>query len=75
MHGYYATYKWANGDVYHGYFKDGLMHGHGIYAWANGDVYREDMKDGQMQVLADTRAKRQAAPFAMESGLTISGTG
>ncbi|MBX2827948.1 MAG: hypothetical protein KTR22_07285 [Flavobacteriaceae bacterium] len=34
----YGRFKWANGDVFTGYFQNGVMH-MGYYSFANGDAY------------------------------------
>jgi len=43
----YGRYKWANGDVYTGYFKNGRMY-MGVYKFASGDTY-EGMFNTQNQ--------------------------
>ncbi len=42
----YGTYRFANGDVYMGNFKDGKQHGQGTFVWASGDKYEGEWKDG-----------------------------
>ena len=44
MHGR-GVYRFANGDVYEGDFKDDNMHGRGVYRCADGNVYEGDFKD------------------------------
>jgi hypothetical protein len=41
-----GTYKWSNGSVYEGQFKDGIQNGVGANKWSNGDVYKGQYKDG-----------------------------
>ena len=41
-----GTYKWPNGDVYVGQWKDGVMNGQGTYKFPSGDVYVGQYKDG-----------------------------
>lgn len=43
-----GVYKYANGDVYEGQFKDGYMHGKGLYRFSDGDTYEGDFSDGVM---------------------------
>ena len=46
-----GTYKWSNGDVYKGQWKDGNLNGVGTFKWPNGDVYtgqyKDDSRNGQ----------------------------
>ena len=42
-----GIYRWANGDVYDGEWKDDKKHGKGIRRWADGDVYDGEYKDGK----------------------------
>ena len=42
-----GAYKWSNGDVYKGQWKDGFLHGQGIYKWKDGTVYDGQWKDGK----------------------------
>lgn len=35
----YGQYKWENGDLYTGFFKNGVMH-LGSYSFSNGDLYK-----------------------------------
>ena len=46
MHGR-GVYRYADGTVYEGDFKDGKKHGRGVYRFANGSVYEGDWKDGK----------------------------
>lgn len=43
--------KYANGDIYEGFFNKGLRHGQGMYKYLNGDVYEgnwsNDKKNGR----------------------------
>jgi len=41
-----GTYKWSDGDVYVGQWKDGIQNGQGTYKFPNGDVYKGQYKDG-----------------------------
>jgi len=41
-----SVYKFANGDTYSGFWKDGVRHGRGTQTFANGDIYEGDFKDG-----------------------------
>eukprot|EP00928_Gymnodinium_smaydae_P010581 TRINITY_DN13986_c0_g1_i2.p1 TRINITY_DN13986_c0_g1~~TRINITY_DN13986_c0_g1_i2.p1 ORF type:complete len:669 (+),score=174.76 TRINITY_DN13986_c0_g1_i2:138-2144(+) len=41
-----GTYRYADGDVYVGEFKEGEICGHGTYTYADGDVYRGQFKEG-----------------------------
>ena len=34
-----GVYKWKNGDLYSGYWKNDMKNGNGTYDFANGDVY------------------------------------
>ena len=40
-----GVYRYSNGDVYEGAFKNGLRTGGGIYRYANGDRYEGEFKD------------------------------
>ncbi len=42
-----GAYKWSNGDVYKGQWKDGKLTGQGIYKWKDGTVYEGGWKDGK----------------------------
>jgi hypothetical protein len=42
-----GDYKWSNGDVYKGQWKDGKLTGQGIYKWKDGTVYEGGWKDGK----------------------------
>ena len=46
-----GTYKYSNGDVYEGQWKDSKFNGQGTYKWSNGDVYvgqwKDDKRNGQ----------------------------
>jgi hypothetical protein len=35
----YGTYKFENGDMYDGQFKDGKKNGYGVYVWSDGAAY------------------------------------
>lgn len=35
----HGMYRWSNGDVYTGYWKNGKMHGRGRKEMADGSVY------------------------------------
>ena len=39
---YKGVYKWIDGRVYDGEWKDNNMHGKGIYTWKDGRVYEGD---------------------------------
>jgi hypothetical protein len=41
-----GTYKWPDGAVYVGQFKDGKQNGTGTNKWSNEDVYKGQFKDG-----------------------------
>jgi hypothetical protein len=43
----YHTYEYANGDVYRGFFADGVRWGQGKYTWANGIIYDGEWIDGE----------------------------
>jgi len=43
-----GTYKWSDGDVYVGQWKDGIQNGQATYKFSNGDVYEGQYKDGKM---------------------------
>ena len=47
MHGR-GVYRYADGSVYEGDFKDGKKHGRGVYRSASGNLYEGDYKDGKM---------------------------
>ena len=38
-------YKWSNGDIYEGNYKDDLKHGYGKFYWAGGNIYQGNYKD------------------------------
>ena len=40
-----GAYKFANGDVYEGSYKEGLMHGKGNYNWKSGAKYSGDYSE------------------------------
>lgn len=46
----FGVYKWANGKVYEGYWKDNKMNGKGKVQYPDKSSYegdfKEDMKDG-----------------------------
>ena len=50
LHGY-GIYRWANGDVYYGEFKQNYHDGQGYKRWADGDEYcgeyKNHMKHGE----------------------------
>ena len=41
-----GTYKFKNGNVYEGTWKDGKANGEGTYKWPDGDEYTGEFKDG-----------------------------
>jgi hypothetical protein len=43
-----GTFKQADGSIYKGQFKNGVIEGKGTYTWADGDVYEGQWKDNQM---------------------------
>jgi hypothetical protein len=47
MHGY-GIYKFGNGDVYEGEFKNNEMSGHGIFRYLNGGIYTGSYKNNEM---------------------------
>ena len=47
MHGR-GVFRYADGDVYEGDFKDDKRNGRGVYRYANGDVCEGDWKDGKI---------------------------
>jgi len=42
-----GTYKFSDGDVYTGQFKDSVLNGQGTYKFADGRVYEGQCKDGK----------------------------
>lgn len=42
-----GAYKYADGGVYDGDWKDGMRHGKGTYKWADGELYEGDWKAGK----------------------------
>ena len=42
----YGTYRFSNGDIYTGGFKDHYLHGQGTYNFTTGDKYIGSWKDG-----------------------------
>ena len=40
-----GVYRYADGDVYEGDYKDNEMHGRGVYRYTSGAVYEGDWKD------------------------------
>lgn len=42
-----GAYKYADGGVYDGNWKNGMRHGNGTYKWASGSVYHGDWKGGK----------------------------
>ena len=49
-HGY-GIYRWADGSVYYGEYKENKRDGQGYQRWANGDEYcgeyKNDMQHGE----------------------------
>jgi 1-phosphatidylinositol-4-phosphate 5-kinase len=45
MHGH-AVYKWADGQVYEGEYRDGKSNGQGTHKWPSGEIYQGEFKDG-----------------------------
>ena len=41
------TMTWANGDRYHGQWRNGKQHGNGTMTWANGDRYEGRWQNGR----------------------------
>ena len=46
-HNCWGTFTWANGDIYVGEFKDGVLNGWGKYTWANGENYIGEWKNSK----------------------------
>jgi hypothetical protein len=46
MHGT-GTYKWQDGRMYHGEYKQDKKHGFGVYVWADGRAYLGQWRDGK----------------------------
>lgn len=44
MHGR-GVFKFSNGDMYDGDWKDNYMHGRGIFKYADGSSYEGEWKD------------------------------
>ena len=42
-----GVYKYVDGGLYDGHWKNGLRHGNGTYKWASGSVYHGDWKGGK----------------------------
>ena len=42
----YLCVSFENGDIYTGYWRNGLRHGHGKMNYTNGDIYEGDWVDG-----------------------------
>ena len=43
-----GVYRYADGNVYEGEWKDDKMHGRGVFRYADGDVYEGEWEDGKM---------------------------
>ena len=43
----FGIYKFSNGDIYEGEWKNGNMEGHGIYIFKDGAIFEGQFKDGQ----------------------------
>ncbi len=50
----YGIYRWDNGDMYEGMFKDGVFDGYGIYKWSDGYSYAGQWRNGQRHGYAVT---------------------
>lgn len=46
-HGH-GIYKYDNGDIYEGEWKDNMRNGHGIYVFTEGDIYEGEYKDDKI---------------------------
>lgn len=46
MHGE-GTYKWLDGRMYHGQYKNDKKNGFGVYVWADGRAYIGNWTDGK----------------------------
>lgn len=46
MHGK-GTYKWLDGRMYHGEYKNDKKDGYGVYQWADGRAYIGDWVEGK----------------------------
>ena len=46
MHGK-GTYKWLDGRMYHGSYKNDKKNGRGVYLWADGRAFVGDWIDGK----------------------------
>jgi hypothetical protein len=42
-----GVYKYVDGGLYDGHWKNGLRHGNGTYKWASGSIYHGDWKGGK----------------------------
>ena len=42
-----GTYKWLDGRMYHGHYKNDKKNGRGVYLWADGRAYVGDWIDGK----------------------------
>jgi hypothetical protein len=42
-HGY-GKQLYANGNIYHGQWSNGMKHGHGVQTWSNGETYEGEWK-------------------------------
>ena len=72
----YGTYRWSNGDIYKGSFKDHVVHGQGTYNWALGDKYVGEWKDGFIHgqgTLIFSNGDKYVGKFK-ESGTEFNGT-
>ena len=46
MHGT-GTYKWVDGRLFVGSYKENLKDGHGMYLWSDGSTYNGNWQNGK----------------------------
>jgi len=44
-----GTYKYANGDIFEGSFRQRMPNGEGVFRYANGDIYTGDVVNGKKE--------------------------